>query len=180
MTKTLQTALAPLLIIGSFCSLGLFEYFLRQPYLSCLYTLTIWSYFTYFFYYPFYIVYWLNKVYDLRDIITTIIAIISILLSHYHLNNELKMCLHELSVIDDTLEALDVPKEYQRLRNFIIRIIIGWIVCTFYYIAYLLFLVSCDYEINFNDIFYSLLMQYPKYVNILSILIWGTILRLVY
>jgi len=34
---------------------------------------------------------------------------------------ELKMCLHELSIVDDTLEAFDVPKKYQRLRNWIIQ-----------------------------------------------------------
>ncbi|KYQ53602.1 hypothetical protein ALC60_00517 [Trachymyrmex zeteki] len=56
MTKTLQAALAPLMIVGSFCSLGLFEYPLGHSwsYLSCLYVLAIWSFFTYSVYYPFY------------------------------------------------------------------------------------------------------------------------------
>jgi len=45
MTKTLQSTLAPLFIISSFCCLGLFEYPLGQPrpYFSCLYILVIWS-----------------------------------------------------------------------------------------------------------------------------------------
>lgn len=53
MTETIQTVLAPLLIIGSFYSLNLFEYPLGQPrpYLTSLYFLTIWSLFVYFFYY---------------------------------------------------------------------------------------------------------------------------------
>ena len=91
------------------------------------------------------------------------------------------MCLHELSVIDDTLEALDVPKEYQRLRNFIIRIIIGWIVCTFYYIVIICLMntVFYDIDLHFIDIFHIFLFYYPKCINILSTLIWGTILRLV-
>ena len=50
---------------------------------------------------------------------------------------ELEMCLHEFAVIDDTLEALGAPKEYQRLRNWIIRIIIGLIVYVFCQLAYL-------------------------------------------
>ncbi|KYN36094.1 hypothetical protein ALC56_09557 [Trachymyrmex septentrionalis] len=94
------------------------------------------------------------------------------------------MCLHELSVIDDTLEALDVPKEYQRLRNFIIRIIITWIVCIFYYEASYLFMISyiqvfdrLDFIFIFDVLSYIFLIQYPTYINILSTLIWGTILR---
>ncbi|KYQ54790.1 hypothetical protein ALC60_06392 [Trachymyrmex zeteki] len=39
---------------------------------------------------------------------------------------ELKRCLYELSIIDDSLDALGASKKYQRLRNWIIRIIIGW------------------------------------------------------
>jgi len=35
------------------------------------------------------------------------------------------MYLRELSIVDDTLEALGVPKEYQRLRKWIIRLMIG-------------------------------------------------------
>ena len=38
---------------------------------------------------------------------------------------ELKMCLRELAIVDDTLETLGMPKEYQKLRNWIIRIING-------------------------------------------------------
>ena len=56
MTKTLQAALAPLIIFGSFFSLGLFEYPLghSRPYLSCLYALATWSFPIYFIYYPLY------------------------------------------------------------------------------------------------------------------------------
>lgn len=56
MKKTIQTALAPLLISGWFCSLGLFEYPFGQPrpYLTCLYFLTTWSSFAYLFYYLLY------------------------------------------------------------------------------------------------------------------------------
>jgi len=95
-----------------FCSLSLFEYPFGQPrlYLSCLYTLTTWSYFyiftyfTYFFHYSFYIIYWKNKIYlHLRDIImitATIIAIISILLSQYHLNNVIYYYLYQYNYLD--------------------------------------------------------------------------------
>ncbi|KYM96889.1 hypothetical protein ALC62_12444, partial [Cyphomyrmex costatus] len=57
------------------------------------------------------------------------LIIVSILCCINSLNNflkELKICLHELSVVDDTLEALGAAKEYRVLRNWILRITIGW------------------------------------------------------
>ena len=54
MTETLERALAPLLIIGSFCNLCMIEYPRGQPraYLSYLYALAKWCSLTYFCYYP--------------------------------------------------------------------------------------------------------------------------------
>ncbi|KYN38468.1 hypothetical protein ALC56_07157 [Trachymyrmex septentrionalis] len=57
MTETLERALAPLLIIGSFCNLCMIEYPRGQPraYLSYLYALAKWCSLTYFCYYPIYV-----------------------------------------------------------------------------------------------------------------------------
>ena len=57
MTDTLESALAPLLVIGSFCNLCMFEYPRGQPriYLSYLYALAKWGSLIYFFFYPLYI-----------------------------------------------------------------------------------------------------------------------------
>ncbi|KYN39567.1 hypothetical protein ALC56_06061 [Trachymyrmex septentrionalis] len=181
--KTLQTALAPLLIIGSFCSLGLFEYPLGQPkpYLSWWYALITWSYFTYSFYYPFYI-WWEGTVSKCIDIIMIITAITSILGSHYHFK-EMKMCLHELSIVDDTLEVLGSPKEYQQLRNWIIRITIGWIVLVFSNLltVTLSWKIFSNLEhIYFVQIYHKFLLYHSIFVNILSALICGTIFGLVY
>ena len=54
MTETLERALAPLLILGSFCNLCIIEYPRGQPraYLSYLYALAKWCSLTYFCYYP--------------------------------------------------------------------------------------------------------------------------------
>jgi len=54
MMTTLQTALALLLILGSFFGLGFFEYPFghSMPYLSCAYVLAIWGLLIYFVYYP--------------------------------------------------------------------------------------------------------------------------------
>ena len=54
MTETLERALAPLIIIGSFCNLCMIEYPRGQPraYLSYLYALAKWCSLTYFCYYP--------------------------------------------------------------------------------------------------------------------------------
>lgn len=81
---TIQAALAPLLIICSFCSLGLIEYPLGQPrpYFTCLYVLTIWSLFSYFFYYLVYNSYTLSLVYlSWPNTIIMITAIVSMLVS---------------------------------------------------------------------------------------------------
>ncbi|KYM76020.1 hypothetical protein ALC53_13505, partial [Atta colombica] len=92
---------------------------------------------------------------------------------------ELKVCLHELSIVDDTLKALGVPKKYQRLRNWIIRIIIGWIV-------YFLFDSASNICLSFmyypddnviEEIYPHLVINYPTYVNISSALICQIVLR---
>ncbi|KYN44909.1 hypothetical protein ALC56_00905 [Trachymyrmex septentrionalis] len=57
MIQTLERALAPLLIIGSFCNLCMIEYPRGQPrvYLSYLCALAIWGFLIYFYYYPNYL-----------------------------------------------------------------------------------------------------------------------------
>ena len=90
------------------------------------------------------------------------------------------MCLHELSVVNDTLEVLGTPKKYQWLHNWIIRITIGWIVYIFFYTALSSYILSLDSDIHFVIIYYIFLMNYPKFINILNALIWGIIFGLVY
>ena len=95
---------------------------------------------------------------------------------------EFRMCLHELSLEDNTLEALGTPKEYQQLRNWIIRIIIGWIVFVF---SKLLIITHkwqfiINRPINYYNILEISLTNYPIFVNILNFLIWGSILGLVF
>ncbi|KYQ49532.1 hypothetical protein ALC60_11397 [Trachymyrmex zeteki] len=132
MTEMLERALAPLLIIGSFCNLGVFEYPFGQPrlYFSCLYAMAKCSFLTYYYYYPLYINDLHNRIIFFTDVFP-LITIVLIFICLYR-SKELKMCLRELAITDETLEALGTPKEYQRLNNWIIRIIIGWIVYIFF------------------------------------------------
>ena len=79
MTETLERALAPLLIIGSFCNLCMIEYPRGQPraYLSYLYALAKWGSLIYFYYW-----YWLeNDMYIYTDDIFPLVTIILILIS---------------------------------------------------------------------------------------------------
>ena len=94
----LQTVLTLLLIIGSFCSLGMFEHPLEQPrlYLSCLYTLVTWSYLMYSYYYSYYIGTWENKLTNWIEIITVIIAITSILVNYFYFKVEILKCTHAI------------------------------------------------------------------------------------
>jgi len=89
--------------------------------------------------------------------------------------------LHELSIIDDILEALGAPKEYQWLRSWIIRIIIGWIVYIFYDLTSILFYLRYGDKmlIEFVVIYEIFLMIYPNIINILNAMIWETMLRFV-
>ncbi|KYN09075.1 hypothetical protein ALC57_19044 [Trachymyrmex cornetzi] len=132
MTETLERALAPLMTIGAFCNLGMFEYPVGQlrTYISCLYALAKWSFLMYFFYYKTFIKnYQIYKIIYFKDILP--FATITLILISFCRFKELKTCLRELAIVDHTLEVLGTPKEYHRLRNTIIRIIIGWIVFVF-------------------------------------------------
>ncbi|KYN50267.1 hypothetical protein ALC62_07999 [Cyphomyrmex costatus] len=84
MTKTLQSALAPLFIISSFCCFTLFEYPIGQPrpYYSCLYVLVVWSSIVYYYLYPLYIDQLEHEEIYFTDIIYLIIILL-ILISLY-------------------------------------------------------------------------------------------------
>ncbi|KYN13143.1 hypothetical protein ALC57_14701, partial [Trachymyrmex cornetzi] len=189
-TMALERALAPLMIIGGFCNLAMFEYPLGQPrpYISCLYGLAKWSLLMYFWYYPEISTHLQRvKTIYITDIIS-VLTIILILISICRFK-ELKMCLRELTIVDHTLEALGMPKESQRLRNWIIRMIIGWIVYVFYQLAWTNFIVFFDViEFLPNDeifigIFYFTLITFLKFYSsniiIVSAMISAAIIGLV-
>ncbi|KYM95536.1 hypothetical protein ALC62_13966 [Cyphomyrmex costatus] len=185
MTITLQSALAPLFITSSFFCLGLFEYPLGQPrlYFSCLYTtgaLSIWSSLVY--YCCNLDIYQLNIRMSSETIISFILIFIflSLIFISFYRYKELKICLHELSIVDDTLEALGMPKEYETLQSWMIRIIFVWIIYFFFEItmSYYLFcnVVSYCFEILFPFTIFTLFYSYLKYVSISSALVCGTLL----
>ncbi|KYN38973.1 hypothetical protein ALC56_06644, partial [Trachymyrmex septentrionalis] len=91
---------------------------------------------------------------------------------------EMKMCLNEFSLVDDTMEAVGSPKKYQCLRKWIIRIIFGHIVHRFLQIACMIF-IDNDINMNFLIIVHICLFDSTEFVHISSALIWGTILGLV-
>ncbi|KYN14557.1 hypothetical protein ALC57_13234 [Trachymyrmex cornetzi] len=186
MTETLERTLAPLMTIGGFCNLGMFEYPVGQlrSYISCLYALAKWSLLIYFFYYPSYTENFLIRKTIYMDDIVSSATIILILISICRFK-ELKTCLRELAIVDHTLEALGTPKEYQRLHNWITRIIIGWIVYVFWKFAYGYYvsLFYLEKDINFIAfVFWTYIVivdNYPSNVIALSALISAAILGLV-
>ncbi|KYN14211.1 hypothetical protein ALC57_13586 [Trachymyrmex cornetzi] len=178
-TMTLERALAPLMTIGAFCNLAMFEYPLGQSrtYITCLYGLAKWSLLTYFIYYPNYINFFRIKTIFILDIIS-LLTIISIPVNICRFK-ELKICLRELAIVDHTLEAFGTPKEYQSLRSRIIRIIIGLIVYVCYIVTYNAFITSFEYVISWGEILDIFLLYYPYNVVVLSALISAAILGLV-
>ncbi|EGI67237.1 hypothetical protein G5I_04167 [Acromyrmex echinatior] len=123
MAETLERALAPLLIIGSFCNLYMIEYPRGQPriYLSYLYALAKWGSLTYFIYYPAYVRYLQKEIKLMSDFLP--LFSFTLILNCFSRFKDLKMCLRKLAIVDDTLEAVEAPKEYQRLRNWIIQML---------------------------------------------------------
>ena len=92
------------------------------------------------------------------------------------------MCLRKLAIVDDSLEALGAPKEHQRLRNWIIRIIVGWIVYIFYKLAHanVVTIFVLQYDITFWTVTLSIFpFIYSENIIILSALISAAILGLV-
>ncbi|KYN00233.1 hypothetical protein ALC62_09028 [Cyphomyrmex costatus] len=183
MTISLQSALAPLFIMSSFYCLVLFEYPLGQPrlFLSCLYALVILSTLIYIDFPMYYIQQeTLISILAIIHFLYILIALISIFINLYR-NKELKICLHALSTVDDTLEALGSPKEYQVLRNWIFQIIIGWniyifidlviTICNFIYLS-----SSSEYSYIFKISYKAFILKYFKHVVNLNALIYGTII----
>ncbi|KYN06946.1 hypothetical protein ALC62_02102, partial [Cyphomyrmex costatus] len=101
--------------------------------------------------------------------------------SQYDFLKELKICLRELSIVDDTLEALGSPKEYQMLSNWINRIMIGWIAITFTSLAITIYTFPIYYpsysSLSFFGKFFSVvIVTYSQNVIDLSSLICGIVL----
>jgi len=95
------------------------------------------------------------------------------------------MWLHKFAIIDDTLETLGTSKEYQRLRNWIIQIIIGlnvYVFCRLACVNIISFLILNNH-INLTLLFIlmtiTFLKDYPSNVIILNALISAAILGLV-
>ncbi|KYM97003.1 hypothetical protein ALC62_12322 [Cyphomyrmex costatus] len=183
MTKSLQSSLAPLFVISWFHSLGMFEYPLGQSrlYFSCLYALAIWSSYEYFCITYIYKWQYISKLIIFEVSLFHLMAVSSIFISFYHYK-ELKACLRELSIVDNSLEALGVPKEYRMLRNLIIRIIIGWIAILFINFIMTIFYTSVRYNtwsflrILLLSFRIDLLSTSADRVISLSTLICGTVL----
>ncbi|KYN26849.1 hypothetical protein ALC57_03775 [Trachymyrmex cornetzi] len=177
---TLERALAPLMTIGAFCNLAMFEYPVGQSrtYITCLYALAKCSLLTYFVYYSNCIDSFYEEKTVYLDELLSLLTIILIPISICRFK-ELKICLLELAIVDHTLETLGTPKEYRRLRNFIIRMIIGLIVYVCYLVTFSAFRYSFRYDLSWFDILDIFLLLYPHNAVTLSALISAAILGLV-
>lgn len=83
--------------------------------------------------------------------------------------------MRKLSIVDDTLEVLGIPKNYQLLHKWMIGVIIGWILLA-------CFLNTLDgvwiyYEqLNIITACLPFFLNYLLHVNTYNGLIWGVIL----
>ncbi|KYN50229.1 hypothetical protein ALC62_04333 [Cyphomyrmex costatus] len=89
------------------------------------------------------------------------------------------MCLHELSIVDDTLEALGAPKKYRVLRKWILRITIGWNIYSFIDFVKSMSTLNALYSIPITSIRHlcnQFIAYYMSYIIGSSALICGTVL----
>lgn len=97
-----------------------------------------------------------------------------------YLFKELKTCLRELSLVDNTLEALGTPKEYRRLYKWMIGVIVIWVVSSnFLNIMDVLWEISLTNH-DFVDICIMLGGNIILHIGTINGAISGTILGLVY
>ncbi|XP_012222837.2 putative gustatory receptor 28a [Linepithema humile] len=177
MTKTIQSALAPLLIICSFCGLSYLEYLIERsrPYFTCLYFLIKWSLYSYLFYHLIYtnptaFIYF-NLLCKLEIFIILVSTLVN-LLRH----KELKTCLHRLSIVNNTLEVFGKPKDYQWLHKLTVRVIIIWIALVCFLDTLDIFLLNYGY-FSITHIFIPFVGNYIDHINVLGCAMWGIILR---
>ncbi|KYM97786.1 hypothetical protein ALC62_11548, partial [Cyphomyrmex costatus] len=108
-----------------------------------------------------------------------IVSILCYINSQNDFLKELKICLHELSIVDDTLEALGAPKKYRVLRNWILRIIIGFNIYSFIDIVIHINVFGVLYSfqrLSFSDLYEIYIILYMNYIMASSALICGTLL----
>ncbi|KYM96950.1 hypothetical protein ALC62_12385 [Cyphomyrmex costatus] len=112
-----------------------------------------------------------------------ILSILYRIINQYNFFKELKICLHELSIVNDTLEVLGARNQYCRLHNWIIRIIIGSIVYILFDAANAIYSISISYKIDnytvelvYKFVCICLITIYIVYIQISNVLICGIVL----
>lgn len=99
---------------------------------------------------------------------------------YFFLIKELKTCLYKLSIVDDTLEVLGIPKEYQRLYKMTIKVTVGWIVMACVMDMVDIMWMGYDSYFDIVHICVPFVVNHLLHVSTLNGLIWGTILRSVF
>lgn len=92
---------------------------------------------------------------------------------------ELKMCLHKLSIVNETLEVLGTLKDYRWLYKMTVRAIIIWIVLCCLSDTLDIFWLNCNY-FSVTRMLVPIVGKYIHQINLLISIVWGIILRSVY
>lgn len=90
------------------------------------------------------------------------------------------MCLHLLSIVDDTLEALGTSKEYHRFHNNVFRLTIAWFMGVIVINILDVSLFSYEYYFAISRIFVPFVGNHLLHVTALCSLTWTIILQSVY
>lgn len=88
------------------------------------------------------------------------------------------MCMRNLSLVDDTLEQLGIPKEYCKMRKSIKWILIGW-----FMMICITWAIDSHWSVKrFKDIqaiIIPLIIHYPFHINTLMDIIFIFLIRFV-
>ncbi|XP_047359646.1 uncharacterized protein LOC124952968 [Vespa velutina] len=132
MSRNLANAFFPLELILKLFALGNFEHFPGQLsiYFTNLYTIIVWLiYFSFAIYLEY------HK-FICKDIVgfimfnSKLFMTMTMVMSFQYYKQTRKRCLDKITLINDTLERLQIPNKYQSLHNRIRRNILVWILIT--------------------------------------------------
>ncbi|KAL6422636.1 hypothetical protein ACFW04_010696 [Cataglyphis niger] len=182
MTKNVWTVLSPLLIINYIFGLKIIELPIGHPrlWLSFLYILFSWS--LYFFLIWYTTTSFTNRFSSLSSIsqyLNYSTAMLSIVFGIYY-DKKFKNCLKKLTVVDITLEKLEITINYQQLHKRIVRLVLGWfaIAILINYITMLFIEHSFKYNLA-TAIYFTFMFNHCYHINLIGDLTLISILGLV-
>ncbi|KYN34127.1 hypothetical protein ALC56_11627 [Trachymyrmex septentrionalis] len=181
MVDTIQNAFRPLVLVAFILGLGNFRYPLSywRFRLSIFYIIMVWSFYAFAFHV-------MIQKFSPRSIFNNslifisistniLVTIISVTITSCK-HQKIHMCIKKLSLVDDTLEKLGIPKKYHTIKKLIKLILI-----IYFTMILILFAVDFIWNIerhnNIKAVIIALIVAYPFHINTIADIIIACFLR---